>query len=232
MSTERIIVLDTETTGMPAANGHRVIEFGACVIEGRRITDEVYHVYFNPEREIEAGALAVHGITEAFLADKPLFCEHAEKLFQFLSNQTLVIHNAAFDVGFLDAEWARVKQANGQAYPALSTVCTVVDTLKVARQKHAGQSNSLDALCKRYRIDNSAREHHGALLDARILAQVYLAMTGGQVSLSLGEQEVSSAKKVEHHWRRTSSEPLLVVNASSAEIHAHNEIMRAIDSEE
>ena len=168
----RQIVLDTETTGLNVAEGHRVIEIGAVEIVNRRITGEHFHEYFNPGRAIEAGALAVHGISEEFLADKPRFEEVGAEFLRFAE---LVIHNAPFDVGFLDGELARLATPR-----RVADLCAVLDTLAMARELHPGQRNSLDALCARYAVDNSGRQLHGALLDAEILADVYLAMTGGE----------------------------------------------------
>lgn len=182
----RQIVLDTETTGLEPDLGHRIIEIGCVELVNRRPTGRTFHHYLNPEREIEQGALEVHGITAEFLRDKPRFADIADELMDFISGAELVIHNAAFDVAFLDAELRR-HAANVPAFAGrlVSAECRILDTLALARDMHPGQRNSLDALCKRYGIDNSHRELHGALLDARILADVYLAMTGGQVGLAL-----------------------------------------------
>ncbi|HKJ50317.1 MAG TPA: DNA polymerase III subunit epsilon [Gammaproteobacteria bacterium] len=175
----RQIVLDTETTGLEASQGHRVIEIGCVELVNRRVTGNHWHRYINPEREIDPGAFEVHGISNEFLQDKPRFAELAEDFVEYVAGAELVIHNAPFDVEFLERELARLQPA-----PAtLRENCSILDTLVLARQKHPGQKNSLDALCKRYEIDNSGRSLHGALLDARILADVYLVMTGGQASL-------------------------------------------------
>lgn len=176
----RQIVLDTETTGLEAAT-HRIIEIGCVELRHRRQTGNNFHVYLNPEREVDAGAVAVHGLTNEFLADKPRFADVAAELQGYLGDAELIIHNAAFDVGFLNAELRR----NDATVPDLSTRCRITDTLALARQLHPGQKNTLDALCKRYRVDNSRREFHGALLDAQLLAEVYLGMTGGQSALTL-----------------------------------------------
>ena len=179
----RQVVLDTETTGLELGQGHRIIEIGCVEIIGRRLTGRHYHQYINPEREVDAGAMEVHGITDAFLSDKPVFSHIREAFLAFVQGAELVIHNAAFDVGFINMELSRENHAPTD----ITTVCTVTDTLVMARERHPGQRNSLDALCKRYEVDNSQRQLHGALLDAEILADVYLAMTGGQTSLLLGE---------------------------------------------
>jgi DNA polymerase-3 subunit epsilon len=176
----RQIVLDVETTGLEASAGHRIIEIGCVELVNRRPTGQKFHRYLNPEREIDAGALAVHGIELAQLQQAPRFREIAAELIAFIDGAELIIHNAPFDVGFLDAELARLPEGR-----AVCTMCRVLDTLALARSLHPGQRNSLDALCKRYSVDNSRREMHGALLDAGILVDVYLAMTGGQSALAL-----------------------------------------------
>jgi DNA polymerase III subunit epsilon len=181
----RQVVLDTETTGLEPELNHRVIEIGCVELLNRRPTGRTFHRYLNPEREIDDGALAVHGIARTDLDGQPRFAEIAEELLAFIGGAELVIHNAAFDVAFLDAELARLPGEPRQ----LTALCQVLDTLALARELHPGQRNGLDALCKRYAIDNSARELHGALLDARILADVYLAMTGGQGALALSEAD-------------------------------------------
>ena len=176
----RQVVLDTETTGLEHQEGHRIIEIGCVEMIERRITGRHYHVYINPEREVDEGAMAVHGISNEFLADKPRFADIAEAFLEFIDGAELVIHNAAFDVGFLNAELGRLNPPT-----RIADVATVLDTLLLARELHPGQRVSLDALCKRYDVDNSNRQLHGALLDSEILAEVYLAMTGGQVDLCL-----------------------------------------------
>ncbi|MCY1357956.1 DNA polymerase III subunit epsilon [compost metagenome] len=178
----RSVVLDTETTGMPVTEGHRIIEIGCVELMGRRLTGRHFHVYLQPDREVDEGAIAVHGITNEFLVGKPRFKEVADEFFEFIKDAQLIIHNAAFDVGFINNEFALLGQSERAE---VSDYCSVLDTLLMARERHPGQRNNLDALCKRYGVDNSGRELHGALLDAEILADVYLAMTGGQTSLSL-----------------------------------------------
>ncbi len=177
----RQIVLDTETTGLETSAGHRLIEIGAVEIVNRRLTGKRYHQYLNPEREIDAGAIEVHGITIEELRDKPRFADIAESLIEFVRGAELVIHNAPFDVGFLNYELELL----GERAPVarIEDCCTVIDTLALARELHPGQKNDLDSLCKRYGVDNAARTLHGALLDAELLAEVYLAMTGGQSAL-------------------------------------------------
>ena len=181
----RQIVLDTETTGLEVSQGHRIIEIGCIELVNRRVTGNHWHYYVNPERMVDSGAFEVHGISNEFLQDKPRFAELAEEFHSYVSGAELVIHNAPFDVGFLDNELALLESP----IAPLKENCGILDTLLLARQKHPGQKNNLDALCKRYGIDNSNRSLHGALLDARILADVYLAMTGGQTSLGLDVEQ-------------------------------------------
>ncbi|KTD09470.1 DNA polymerase III subunit epsilon [Legionella jamestowniensis] len=184
----RQVVLDTETTGIGHEIGHRIIEIGCVELVDRKLTGNHFHIYLNPERSVDEGAFRVHGISNEFLQDKPLFKEVVGEFIQFIEGSELIIHNAVFDVGFLNAE---LKLLN---WPLLiNDYCAVCDTLILAREKHPGQRNSLDALCKRYEIDNSNRTLHGALLDAEILASVYLAMTGGQGTLFASEEEVVAA---------------------------------------
>lgn len=179
----RQVVLDTETTGLEPEAGHRIIEIGGVELLDRRPTGRVFHTYLDPERDIDEGAQAVHGITRESLLGKPRFAQVASEFLDFVAAAELVIHNAAFDIAFLDAELTRLEPA---VPPLAAQVGGVVDTLLLARNKHPGQRNSLDALCRRYAIDDSHRALHGALLDAQLLAEVYLAMTGGQRSLELG----------------------------------------------
>ncbi|MCP4432565.1 MAG: DNA polymerase III subunit epsilon [Gammaproteobacteria bacterium] len=181
----RQIVLDTETTGLETSQGHRIIEIGCVEIVERRVTDNYWHHYINPEREVDAGAFEVHGISNEFLLDKPFFADLTDDFLNYIEGAELVIHNAPFDVGFLNYELERL-DCKG---PTIDSICSVLDTLVMARQKHPGQKNNLDSLCKRYDIDNSHRTVHGALLDARILADVYLFMTGGQTTLGLDQIE-------------------------------------------
>ena len=182
----RQVVLDTETTGLEVGKGHRIIEIGCVELSERRTTGRTLHRYFNPERLVDEGALAVHGISNDFLHDKPRFAEIALEILDFVRGAELIIHNAAFDVAFLDMELALADAAHGRIHQHAQ----VLDTLLLAREKYPGQKNSLDALCKRLSIDNSHRELHGALLDARLLADVYLAMTGGQADLGFGGADI------------------------------------------
>ncbi|MFY1663950.1 DNA polymerase III subunit epsilon [Pseudomonas sp. Pseu.R1] len=218
--TERRVVLDTETTGMPVTDGHRVIEIGCVEVIGRRLTGRHFHVYLQPDRESDEGAIGVHGITDQFLVGKPRFAEVADEFYEFIKGAQLIIHNAPFDVGFLNNEFALVGQ---QDRANLASYCSVLDTLAMARERHPGQRNSLDALCKRYDVDNSGRELHGALLDSEILADVYLAMTGGQTMLSLagngdGEGGVERPSEVRRILNRT---PGRIIAATEAEIAEH-----------
>lgn len=185
----RQIVLDTETTGLEASQGHRIIEIGCVELVNRRLTGRHYHQYINPERDIDMGAIEVHGITPEFLADKPVFERIADAFLAFVAGAELIIHNAPFDVGFLNSELQRCRPG----YSGIETQCSVIDTLQMARHKHPGQRNNLDVLCSRYDVDNSTRELHGALLDAEILADVYLAMTGGQTTFHLSDDAESAS---------------------------------------
>lgn len=221
----RQVVLDTETTGLEPSQGHRIIEIGCVEVVNRKLTGRTYHQYINPQREIDDAAIEVHGITNEFLADKPTFDKIADDFIEFITGAELVIHNAAFDVGFMDHEFNLAKKGIVTA-----DVSKVLDTLLLARQMHPGQRNSLDALCKRYEIDNSHRELHGALLDSEILADVYLAMTGGQTKLSLGSSSGDSEGGDQEQIRRISDRPTLrVVKASSEEISQHQELLQALD---
>ncbi len=221
----RQIVLDTETTGLEHSEGHRIIEIGCVELLHRRPSGRTWHRYLRPEREIEAGALAVHGITSEFLAGQPRFAEVSGELLEFIAGAELVIHNAPFDVGFLDAELARTGTGR-----TIAEHCAVLDTLALARRMHPGQRNSLDALCKRYGVDNSGRDLHGALLDARILADVYLAMSGGQAALRL-ESEPAAAGPAREASRRLARGDVRipVVLANADEIAAHEQLLDSIE---
>ncbi len=197
----RQIVLDTETTGLEASQGHRIIEIGCVELVNRRVTGNHWHYYVNPDREIDSGAFEVHGISRDFLQDKHRFAELADDFVNYVAGAELVIHNAAFDIGFLDNELTLLEPS----LAPLKESCTILDTLLLARQKHPGQKNNLDSLCKRYDIDNSNRSLHGALLDARILADVYLAMTGGQTSLGLDAGQGASANQQQVEVKRIES---------------------------
>ena len=222
----RQIIVDTETTGLEPEQGHRVIEIGCVEMMNRRPTGKTFHRYLRPDREVDPGALQVHGITNEFLRDQPRFEEVADELIAFIADAELVIHNAPFDVAFLDAELKRLPGPNRR----IVDLCKVLDTLALARQLHPGQRNSLDALCKRYSVDNSNREFHGALLDARILLDVYLAMTGGQGALTLGDVSASSISATADAVRaqRPRGE-LRVIVATQGELDLHDRALAAVD---
>jgi DNA polymerase-3 subunit epsilon len=223
----RQIILDTETTGLEPEQGHRIIEIGCVEILNRRKTGRTFHRYLRPDREVDRGALEVHGITNEFLAQQPRFAEVVEELVEFISGAELIIHNAAFDLAFLDAELRRLSTPERR----IRELCgNVIDTLPLARKMHPGQRNSLDALCKRYGVDNSRRELHGALLDAQILMDVYLAMTGGQGTLVLSEApslNASVGNQASFVARVRGS--LRVVLATEEELGAHERILAIID---
>ncbi|OGT42757.1 MAG: DNA polymerase III subunit epsilon [Gammaproteobacteria bacterium RIFCSPHIGHO2_12_FULL_40_19] len=217
----RQIVLDTETTGLSPDHGHRLIEVGCLEIINRRITNNHFHAYVNPKCAIDEGAVKVHGITATFLKDKPVFADIAEQLFAFIDGAELIIHNAPFDLGFLNMEF---KKINPSRTP-ITQFCAVIDTLVMARREHPGQQNTLDALCRRYGVNNKHRELHGALLDAELLAQVYLLMTGGQTQLFAAEEPLHPIREMQRDrevvkQQRVRSLP--VITASEAEIAAHN----------
>lgn len=223
----RQIVLDTETTGLEPSQGHRIIEIGCVEIVNRRITDNHYHQYIQPDREIDEGAYEVHGISNEFLADKPRFKDVVEDFMRFINGAELIIHNAPFDVGFIDHELARLDPVWGQ----VADHCKVTDSLVMARRKHPGQKNNLDALCKRYDVNNAKRELHGALLDAELLAEVYLRMTGGQVTLSLGGQSEGGGQALGASpiRRLDSNRPALrVVRANVDELAAHEDSLQRL----
>ena len=224
----RQIVLDTETTGLEPADGHRIIEIGCVELVNRRHTGRSFHQYLQPDRLIDPGAVEVHGITDASLADKPRFADIVEDFLEFVRDAELVIHNAPFDVGFLNHELKLLGADHGD----IGSYCAVLDTLALARRLHPGQKNNLDALCKRYAVDNTRRELHGALLDAEILADVYLAMTGGQSSLSLEGAQAGTTAAGGAVIRRLSATrpPLRVIRASRAEEQAHAARLQAIDA--
>lgn len=224
----RQIVLDTETTGLEVSQGHRIIEIGCVELVNRRLTGNHFHHYVNPQRDIDQGAIEVHGITTEFLADKPLF-EHISGAFlEYITGAQLIIHNAPFDIAFLDSELQRLE---GE-HPAIEDICSVVDSLVMARGKHPGQRNNLDALCQRYSVDNSQRDLHGALLDAEILADVYLAMTGGQTALQLSEEAAAHGEGGPggERIRRLPADrrPLPVLQPDAEELSAHEAQLEAI----
>ncbi len=224
---ERQVILDTETTGLDPVQGHRVIEIGCLEVLNRRPTDRRFHVYLQPDRLIDEEAINIHGITNEFLADQPRFADVADEFLNFVRDAELIIHNAAFDLGFLNHELRRC----GRGHMTLEQICKVKDTLLLARQRHPGQRNSLDALCKRYNIDNSQRTLHGALLDAEILADVYLAMTRQQGSMFV--QEVADTGGMHNHpVRRSRSRnrpPLPVIHADAGECAEHARYLEMLD---
>lgn len=224
----RQIILDTETTGLEPAQGHRIIEIGCVELSNRRRTAKQFHQYLQPDRAIDAGAMEVHGITNEFLVDKPRFADVAAEFIEFVKGAELVIHNAAFDVGFINHELALL----GSRWGVLADYCTVLDTLALARQLHPGQRNSLDALCKRYSIDNSQRQWHGALLDAEILTDVYLSMTGGQVTLDLlNEPSVAVAANPLRVVSTAVTSVTKVICANEVELTAHQQRLATIEKE-
>jgi DNA polymerase-3 subunit epsilon len=219
----RQIVLDTETTGLSTSQGHRIIEIGCVELVNRRLTGREYHRFLNPERDIDEGAERVHGISRDDLEGEPLFKDIAEELLDFLKDSELVIHNAEFDVGFIEHELKLMQHPA----PVITDHALVLDTLTLAREMHPGQRNSLDALCKRYEVDASRRDVHGALIDAELLARVYLAMTGGQTALSLDEDDEDlsfTGEETVVRPRRNDLE-LVVLRATDEELAAHEALM-------
>lgn len=225
----RQIVLDTETTGLSTAQGHRVIEIGCVELVNRRLTGREYHRFLDPERDIDEGAERVHGISRADLEGQPLFADIVDELLDFLKDSELVIHNADFDVGFLEHELKLMNHPK----PDITDHAMVLDTLTLAREMHPGQRNSLDALCKRYEVDASGRDVHGALIDAELLARVYLAMTGGQTALSLDEEDNEFAYGGEEVVVRPRRKDLnlVVVVPSEAELAAHEALLDKIEAD-
>jgi DNA polymerase-3 subunit epsilon len=222
----RQIVLDTETTGLEVEQQHRIIEIGCVEIANRRLTGRSFHRYLNPQREIDEGAVQVHGLTRERLASAPLFEHVALEFVEFVRGAELIIHNAPFDVAFLDAELQRI-----QSEHRIASLCRVLDSLALARKMHPGQRNNLDALCKRYSVDNSNRDYHGALLDARILADVYLAMTGGQVMLSLSaeSERVQTLDPTAAAARTAPQRSFVVIEATEDEMAAHQHVLTLLD---
>jgi DNA polymerase-3 subunit epsilon len=220
----RQVVLDTETTGLEVEQQHRVIEIGCVELLNRRLTGRRFHQYLNPERDIDEGAVQVHGLTRERLAKEPTFAHVHPEFLEFIRDAELIIHNAPFDVAFLNAEFARIEAAH-----RVADLCRVLDSLALARQMHPGQRNSLDALCKRYSVDNSHREYHGALLDARILAEVYLAMTGGQGSLTLSAESDTVRSRAPQAQPLRSLNRIVVVSANDEETVAHEHILALLD---
>lgn len=225
----RQVVLDTETTGIDPAKGHRIIEIGCVELINRKLTGNHFHVYINPERVVEQEAIEIHGITNDFLTYKPVFAQVVQDFIEFIKGSQLVIHNAPFDVGFMDAEFSRIRPAVGLT----NDFCSVLDTLQLAREMRPGQKNNLDALCRAYSVDNSSRQLHGALLDAEILADVYLMMTGGQTALNLashGKNNQGGSQKVEHQ-RVTNGPALKVLRATADEEALHQERLARVKEE-
>ncbi|MCO1333299.1 DNA polymerase III subunit epsilon [Microbulbifer sp. OS29] len=233
----RQVVLDTETTGLDPKSGHRIIEIGCVELVNRKLTGRHYHQYINPQRQVEDGAMEVHGITNEFLVDKPVFAQIADDFMSFCEGAELVIHNAPFDVGFINAE---LRLLGSPRWRSVSAHCSVLDTLALARGKHPGQKNNLDALCKRYFVDNSQRDLHGALLDAEILSDVYLMMTGGQTDLVLaqgsdgqggedGEKAQSEVATTAIRRLAASRKPLVVPRATPLEREAHQSMLELLE---
>ena len=222
----RIVALDTETTGAELGEGHRIIEIGCAEIENRKLTGREFRRLVNPDRSVDPEAFKVHGISEEDLADKPRFAEIEAELVEFISGAEVIIHNAGFDIGFLENELSLTPSP----LTKLETICEVTDTLQMARSKHPGQRNNIDALCKRYDIDASAREKHGALLDAQLLARVYLAMTGGQISLGLAEESrIDKRPAAARRQSAASRAPLARREPSDGETAAHEALLNKID---
>ena len=227
-SITRQIVLDTETTGLEPSQGHKVIEIGCVEMINRRLTGNNYHQYLQPDREIDEGAQAVHGISNEFLADKPRFLDIVKDLIEYLDGAELIIHNAPFDVGFIDHEF----KLAGAEYGKVSTYCSVIDTLVMARKMRPGKKNNLDVLCKEYEVNNARRELHGALLDAELLSEVYLRMTGGQSTLSLGGEDISSAQTGSAAIKKLSADrkPIKIIQANDEELQAHQAIVEKMEN--
>ncbi len=225
----RQIVLDTETTGLEPSQGHRIIEIGCVELVERKLTGNTFHKYINPEtKQVDQGALEVHGITNEFLSDKPLFADIYDEFLEFVKDSQLIIHNAPFDVGFINNEIVLLEKKTGQSIEPIDISCSILDSLKLARDNHPGQKNNLDALCRRYFIDNSNRQLHGALLDSEILADVYLAMTGGQTILTLDEN--ASTGGAEPIKRLSASRDALnILIPSDEEISSHKDFLAMLE---
>lgn len=225
----RQIVVDTETTGLDPQQGHRIIEIGCVELINRRLTGNNYHQYLQPDRSIDEAAIEVHGITNEFLTDKPRFPDIADDFIEYIRGAELIIHNAPFDVGFFDHEFSLAPGKHKKV--TIDSLCKVTDTLKMARAMHPGQKNNLDALCGRYQVDNAQRTLHGALLDSEILADVYLAMTGGQTGFFEESGETSGHQAVSTAVRRLEGDrpPLTVLRAGEAEVQAHEEWLDRLD---
>lgn len=223
---QRQVILDTETTGLDPKHGHRVIEIGCVEVINRKVTNHHFHYYINPERDIHPDAVAIHGLTKEFLSDKPLFQDIIQPLIDYLKDAELIIHNAPFDVGFLNHEFKLVDTS----HPPITDYCHVIDTLTLARRKHPGQRNSLDALCSRYHVDNTHRELHGALLDAQLLSQVYLLMTGGQTQLFQTDTPDTAPTEINQKIRRlpTDRTPLPIIEPTLEEKQAHEAFLEKL----
>lgn len=224
----RQIILDTETTGIDPLQGHRLIEIGCLELVNRKLTKRSFHHYLNPQREVEEEAFRVHGLSTEFLSDKPLFADIVDDFLAFVKGAELIIHNAPFDIGFINNELRLLQRG----YAPLTDICSVLDTLVMARQKHPGQKNNLDALARRYGADQRDRTYHGALLDSEILADIYLAMTGGQVGLALGQDENDSGGEQRSEGLRrlaAGRTPLPVIPASDEERARHEAKLKALD---
>ena len=223
----RQIVLDTETTGLEPSQGHKIIEIGCVEMVNRRLTGNNYHQFLQPDREIDEGAQAVHGISNEFLADKPRFADVVRDFIDYLDGAELIIHNAPFDVGFINHELKLI----GAEYGDVATYCTVIDTLVMARKMRPGKKNNLDILCKEYEVNNAHRELHGALLDAELLSEVYLRMTGGQSALLLDDDEVANSDTTNTSVRKLSAnrKPIKIIHASDEELQAHQAIIEKMD---
>ena len=223
----RQIILDTETTGLEPGDGHRIIEIGCVEIRNRRKSERMFHQYLNPHRLIDDGAFEVHGISNESLVDKPVFADIAQDLIDFIRDSEVIIHNAPFDIAFINAELKLL----GKKWGKLEDYCRITDTLVMARELHPGQKNSLDALCSRYQIDNSQRDLHGALLDAQILLDVYLAMTGGQGSLSLEDEQTLEDGNVRHKLLVRDRGALRTIAPTAEEAQAHQLRLEAINKD-
>ena len=224
----RQIVLDTETTGLEPSQGHRIIEIGCVEMINRRLTGNNYHQFLQPDREIDEGAQAVHGISNEFLADKPRFADVIRDFIEYVDGAELIIHNAPFDVGFLNHEFKMC----GEEYGAVATYCGVIDTLVMARKMRPGKKNNLDVLCREYEVNNAHRELHGALLDAELLAEVYLRMTGGQSALLLDSESGDESSSSASHAKKLSADrkPIRIIKASDEEVQAHQAIVDKMEN--
>ncbi|MDC0178586.1 DNA polymerase III subunit epsilon [Woeseiaceae bacterium] len=224
----RQIALDTETTGLAISQGHRIIEIGCIEMVNRRFSGREYHRFLNPEREIDAGAEAVHGISGADLENQPRFSDIVDEFLEFIKDGELIIHNADFDIGFLEYELELIRHPK----PKITQHAVILDTLSLARKLHPGRRNNLDALCKRYDVDNSRRNVHGALIDAELLAKIYLCMTGGQTTLSFDQKVTEVVKETSESYKRTlkSNLDLIVIKANEEECAAHEELLDKMEA--